>query len=98
MAETHAVVGVLSLTLCIPAAHSLKDKRQVVQSLIDGLHARYRVAVAEVGDQDLHQRAVIACAVVSNSPQHVQSVLQRVLNRVESTPTYEVTASDIELR
>jgi len=41
-------------------AHSLKDKRHVVQSLKDRLRHKFNVAVAEIDYQDLWQRAAVA--------------------------------------
>ena len=40
-------IGMLTLEIYIPDAHSLKDKRQVLRSLKDRLRARFNVAVAE---------------------------------------------------
>ena len=40
----------------LPYAHSLKDKRQLGQSLRGRLEARWRLSVLECGSQDLWQR------------------------------------------
>lgn len=58
-------IGVMKVTLHVPMAQSLKDKRQVVKSLKDRLFSRFNVSVAEVGDQDLHQKAVIGICFVA---------------------------------
>jgi len=52
-------VGVLTLEIQLPYAHSLKDKRSVVQSLRNRLRARFNVAVAELDHQDVWQRATL---------------------------------------
>ena len=41
------------LTLYLPAAHSLKEKRAVVRSLVERMRARLDVSAAEVGAHDL---------------------------------------------
>ena len=41
-------VGLLTLELYIPEAHSLKDKRQVVRSLKDRLRKRFKDDASEV--------------------------------------------------
>lgn len=71
-------VGVLRLDLHIPSAQSLKDKRQVIRSLKDRLFARFNVSVAEVGAQDLRQRAVLGIAEVSLDSQGADAVLRKV--------------------
>ena len=49
-------IGVITFELRIDDAHSLKDKRHYVKSLKDRLRAKFNVAVAEIGDQDVWQR------------------------------------------
>ncbi|MBI4955677.1 MAG: DUF503 domain-containing protein [Myxococcales bacterium] len=56
-------VGVLRLSLRVPGARSLKDKRRVVRSYKDRLTSRLCVSVAEVGALDDWQRAVLGVAV-----------------------------------
>ena len=52
-------VGLLTLEIHLPYAHSLKEKRMVVQRLRDRLRRKFNVAVAELDHQDLWQRAVL---------------------------------------
>jgi uncharacterized protein len=75
-----AAVGVLTLELRLDDAHSLKDKRHVVQSLKDRLRARFNVSVAEIDYQDLWQRAAVAAVTVSSDHTHAEKVLQSVEN------------------
>jgi uncharacterized protein YlxP (DUF503 family) len=72
------IVGVLRLTFHIPHARSLKDKRSVVRRFRDRVRSRFDVSIAEVGDQDLHQRAVFGVAVVSSDATVCDSVLEQV--------------------
>jgi uncharacterized protein YlxP (DUF503 family) len=53
------------LTISIPAANSLKDKRQVVRSLVERLRVRREISAAEVGLQSEVRRAQVGFAVVS---------------------------------
>jgi uncharacterized protein YlxP (DUF503 family) len=59
-----ATVSVL-LTIYLPGAQSLKDKRAVVRSLVARLRSRLNLSAAEVGDQDRLQHAQVGFAVVS---------------------------------
>ncbi len=72
------VVGVLTLELRLPDAHSLKDKRHTVKSLKDRLRSRFNVAVAEIDYQDLWQRSLISAVTVSSNHSHAEQVLQSV--------------------
>ena len=53
--------------LFIPAAGSLKGKRQVLRSIIERIRARCHAAVAETGHQDVWQRAGLEVAMVASS-------------------------------
>jgi uncharacterized protein len=76
-------VGVARLTLQIPESGSLKAKRQVLRRVTDRVKARFNVAVAEVDDQDLWQKATLALAVVGNDRRHVDEQLEKVIHFVE---------------
>jgi uncharacterized protein len=76
-------VGLLTLELHIPDAHSLKDKRQVVRGLKDRLRKHFNVAVAELEYQDMWQRAIIGVVTLSTAEQHVEESLQLVLQEAD---------------
>jgi uncharacterized protein len=76
-------VGLLTLELHIPDAHSLKDKRQVVRGLKDRLRKHFNVAVAELEYQDVWQRAIIGVVTLSTAEQHVEESLQLVLQEAD---------------
>jgi uncharacterized protein YlxP (DUF503 family) len=73
-----AAVGLLTFELRLEHSHSLKDKRQVVKSLKDRLRSRFNVAVAEIGEQEMWQRAVVAAVTVSGDQKAAEETLQRV--------------------
>src|SRR5207237_7607938 len=72
------MVALLTLELRIEAAHSLKDKRQVVRSLKDKLRAQFNVAVAELDHTDLWQRATIGVVSISDSRHYLDGLMQNV--------------------
>ena len=67
-------VHVLALTVDvrIADAHSLKEKRSVVSTILEGARRRFQVAVAETGRLDAHQRAELAFVGVSGSATHTR--------------------------
>ncbi|MEE8362521.1 MAG: DUF503 domain-containing protein [Dehalococcoidia bacterium] len=88
-------VAVCRLTLRLPGNRSLKGKRQIVRSLIDRVRHRYRVAIAEVGDQDRKQSAVIGVAAVSGEAAHASQVIERVVDYAE-TQFFDAEIIDVE--
>ena len=77
-------IGVCTVYLSIPESQSLKDKRQVIKSLIDRIKNRFNVAVAEVDALDTQQRSVIGLVSISNSPQHLNQMLSRTIEFIEN--------------
>ena len=65
------VIGALTINLQVPTSTSLKDKRQVLRSLTARVRQTFNVAVAEVGDQELWQAAVVGVVCVSSDSRHV---------------------------
>jgi uncharacterized protein len=79
-------VGVLRLTLQIPGARSLKDRRRVVKSFKDRLRAKLSLSVAEVGALEAHQLAVIGVAAVSNEAAQVDELLASAASMADMLP------------
>ena len=78
------IVGLGVLELHLPHARDLKSKRRVVKSLVDRLHARFRISAAETACHDLTQRAEIGVAVVARDGVEAQRMLDEVLRLVDS--------------
>ena len=91
------VVAVLVFELHLPAARSLKSKRRVVKGLIERIHHRYRVSIAETDMHDLHQRAEIAVAIVAQNAAQVQHQLQSIRDLVDDEPEAVTTNWDPQI-
>lgn len=90
-------VGVCVIELYLPRRHSLKDKRRILQSLKSRIKNRFNVAVAEVGEQNLWQKAVIGVTTLSNDRRRVNEVLDKVVGLVAGTPEAEIVHRELEL-
>ena len=90
-------VGLLTVEVCVPEAMTLKDKRQVVRSLLDRISNRFNVSVAQVGGLDSPRRGALAFACVSNDGGHVHEMLDAILGAVQGEPRLEVEASEVEV-
>jgi uncharacterized protein YlxP (DUF503 family) len=91
------VVGSLQVRLRVREARSLKDKRQVVKSIIDRLRNGFNVSVAEVDAQDKHQLAVLGIAMVSNEAFHVRMALQKIVEILRRHPIAELIDHELEV-
>ena len=93
-------IACLTLEIRIEAAHSLKDKRQVVRSLKDRLRAKFNVAVAELDPSNLWNRATIGVASVSDSRDYLDGLMKNVERhaaRVANNAGADLTDSFFEL-
>lgn len=84
------IVGLGVLELHLPHAHDLKAKRRVVRSLVERLHARFRISAAETAWHDLHQRAEIGVALVARDGAEAERLLDEVLRLAELESEAEV--------
>lgn len=78
------IVGVCRLTLMAPESHSLKEKRMVLNRIKDRTRLKFNVAIAEVGDQDAWQQAVLGFAVVANQRGFVEEMVAKIVNFIEN--------------
>lgn len=91
------IVGLLTLDLHIFEAHSLKEKRFVIKSLIDRIKNKFNVSVAEVDANDLWQRSIIGIAMVANETQFINKVFENIRNVVYDINAVELIESHVEL-
>lgn len=66
------------IELFIPSSTSLKDKRRVIRSTMDSVRRHNHVAITEVENQDLWQRASLGVSCVGSSAAGCEKVLQQV--------------------
>lgn len=93
------MIAFLTLELRIEAAHSLKDKRQVLRSLKDKLRASFNVSVAELDATDLWQRATVGVVSISGSRDYLRGLMEKVersATRIANNAGAEITDSFIE--
>jgi uncharacterized protein YlxP (DUF503 family) len=91
------IVAAACITLLIPDNDSLKGKRKVVKSLIDKVRHKFEAAVAEVGDNDLWQKARVGVALVGNDSQLLNTRLSQIMKFVENQYQVEIIDSQVEL-
>ena len=91
-----AAIGVVTLELRLENAHSLKEKRHVVESLKDRLRHKFNVAVEEIEYQELWQRSAVAAVTVSPDRVHAEKVLRAVEEEAAALLGAELTGATVE--
>ena len=88
---------VARVTLEVPAAGSVKAKRQVVRRVSDRVKAKFNVSLAEIEDHDLSDRATIALAVVGAGRKAVRDQVDKILSFIDDAYIAPITHRDIEV-
>lgn len=78
--------------------NSLKRKRQILKSLKDRIWNKFRVSIAEVGGNDLWQKAELGIAFVSSDGTVAEQMFAKILNLIDTDDKVEIVDmfNDIE--
>ena len=87
-------IAACQMTLHIEMSASLKDKRQVVRSVLQRLRNQFEVSASEVATQESWQLATLGIAYVSGSAQHAQEVIEHASRYVEESRP-DIVVSDV---
>lgn len=87
----------MCVELLIHKSQSLKSKRQVLKSLKERLKANFNISVAEVGNHDKWQRATLGIAYLGGDRRSINSVLDKILDFIESVHDVDLTKCDMEI-
>jgi hypothetical protein len=90
------MIGLMVVGLFADHVHSLKEKRQLANSIKERVRQRYNVAVSETGTSDKWQTLRLSIVSVSNS----QSLLGRVFQEVEGflASNYGIPITQVEIK
>jgi len=91
------VIGVLTVSISIPEARSLKDKRSVIRSLKDRIVHHMNVSVAEVGNHDTWKHSELAFVTVASEKPIVEKRLAKLSSVLRSNPRYVLTGLNTEI-
>ena len=91
------IIGLVTASISIPHAQSLKDKRMVLRSLKDRIVNKMNVSVAEVGQQDAWKYSELAFVTVAAESDVVQHRIAELDALLRSNPTYVLLNLQTEL-
>ncbi|MCM8805967.1 MAG: DUF503 domain-containing protein [Candidatus Omnitrophica bacterium] len=89
------VVGVWKVELHIPYAQNLKDKRNILQSVVTKTRNRFNVSVAELDYKDKWQRCVMGIACVDSEYRKAENVFSSIRKIFEETGSVIVVKENI---
>ncbi len=87
----------IKATLHFPNAFSLKDRRQVLESLKRRLIQHHGASVKQIGEKDKWQAATLAIALACESEGEARDRTEAVRRELETGYEYELTAFELTL-
>jgi uncharacterized protein YlxP (DUF503 family) len=91
-------LGILTLTLCLPDCHSLKEKRGWIKPIIARLRKEFNISVAETGDQDAWHSCQLLVACAASDGVIAEKTLGQVIAFYENHwPDLPLTDEKIEI-
>ncbi|MBT8373235.1 MAG: DUF503 domain-containing protein [Desulfobacterales bacterium] len=91
------VVGTGIIILRLHDCRSLKAKRKVVKSMIGRLRNNFNLSMAEVGSNDIYQRAEIGFSLVGNDKALVNSKIDKIFNMADDLGLAEIIDTEMEI-
>jgi len=73
-------VGTIKIELLIPGCKSLKDKRNIINSIKNRIKTKYNVSIVEVDFYEKWQRAAIGVSFVNGEAKSTEILCQKILD------------------
>jgi len=89
-------IASLHVELEITNGRTLKDKRQVIRSLLDRVRGRFNVSAAEVEQNDSVRYATLAIVALANDRAFLDRMMAKVADLIEGEPRVTVLTRDLE--
>ncbi|GEK32011.1 MAG: DUF503 domain-containing protein [Kurthia sp.] len=74
----------------IPTAHSLKEKRAVLERMKMRTKQRYNIALSEIDHQNVWQRTRLALVTVASNKVAADKEMDRAVEYLESNPDWQL--------
>lgn len=78
------IIGYFRCECLIYQAHSLKEKRSVVKSVITRIKGRLNVAVSEIAEHKTWQKTVIGIVTIAVTKKRAEQELQKALSIIDN--------------
>lgn len=88
-------IGTLEARLLVRESRTLKDKRQVVRSVLDRVRSGFNVSAAEVGTLDDVKVVTLGFSAVGFDPAAVRGVLNQIAEALRRHPVAEYLGGDL---
>jgi len=91
------VVGVGILTFRLHDCRSLKAKRSIVKAIISQLRNHFNASVAEVGANDIYERAEIGFSMSGSDHKVINAKIDKLINLADDLGLAEMIDTEMEI-
>lgn len=91
-------VAVGYIKIRIYESYSLKDRRQVVRSVVSKLQNKFNVSISELDSGEIWNIAEIGTAAVSSSRKILESVHQQIGKILDEDHRFEVVDYEVDIQ
>ena len=91
------IVGIGIINFRLHDCRSLKGKRKILKSIVARTRNHFNVSVAEVGYQDVYQKAAVGFSLVGNDQRVINAKMDKILNMVDAMGLAEMIDSEMEM-
>ena len=91
------IVGTGLITLRLNDCRSLKGKRKIVKSMVKRLRNNFNASIAEVGSNDIYQKAEIGFSLIGNDTALINSKIDKLFNMAEDLGLAEIIDTEMEI-
>ncbi|MBE2198033.1 MAG: DUF503 domain-containing protein [Anaerolinea sp.] len=93
------LIATCVVKLHVNGVYSLKEKRQIVKSIVTRLPKQFNVATAEIDHHDVWQTAVIGIVTIGTDAGYLHGLLEKAVAWIEQTrPDVPIEEYAIEFR
>lgn len=96
-AKTHMVIGIGVLSFRLHDCRSLKAKRRIVKAITSRIRNHFNASVAEVGANDIHQRAQIGFSLAGSDHKVINAKIDKLINFTDDLGLAEMIDSEMEI-
>jgi len=89
-------IGLLTMTIGIEWAFSLKQRRQALRSVKEKLKKRFNISIAEIGDSSFYNRAELAITMVGRKKLSIEPKIQNIIKFVDIIRDIELLGVKVE--
>lgn len=91
------IIGICSVELYLPGITSLKEKRNIINSIKASIRNHFNVAISEIDYLDKWQRCILGIVGVSNDGKFMESLLKKILNNIQQKRGVEILDYNLEV-